>query len=224
MELLTATGKTKRVNQFKFSKSINIYLEDTHLLMRPFVPSPAKPDYTVNIESCNAANYVGGTVAQRTANTGAHQRLCNGFQGARGYVGNNSNTETWFGSYTAARATTARTHLEQCENGIRNNAITYDYTNGIPTCNARGWLAYTSFGTTTVFLCGPNGYDNTDQFCSNARNSKERILAHEWSHAFGGSDDHNYGPADCQASARNDPNEALDNADNYALFYCNSLL
>ena len=35
MELLTATGKTKRVNQFKFSKSINIHLEDTHLLMRP---------------------------------------------------------------------------------------------------------------------------------------------------------------------------------------------
>ena len=35
MELLTATGKTKRVNQFKFSKSINIDLEDTHLLMRP---------------------------------------------------------------------------------------------------------------------------------------------------------------------------------------------
>ena len=119
MELLTATGKTKRVNQFKFSKSINIYLEDTHLLMRPFVPSPAKPDYTVNIESCNAANYVGDTVAQRAANTGAHQWLCNGFQGARGCVGNNSNTETWFGSYTAARATIARTHLEQCKLAYR---------------------------------------------------------------------------------------------------------
>ena len=225
MDLQVEANNIKQMAQVEVSESISIYLEDTHLLQHPVKPVTSKPDRIVHVESCNTANFIGGTETQQNNTRDAHVRLCNGFINARAAVGDNTRTTTWFGAYDAGRATTARNALQKCSDGLRDNAVTYDFVNGKKICNSkRRVIAFTRGGSTTVWLCGSNGYDATKQFCNAARSSKERILAHEWSHAFSRTKDYAYRPANCQALARDNPAQALDNADSYALFYCNGLL
>ena len=223
---MTDAGYIQEVSELEVSESVYIYLEDTHSLIHPVRPSPPKPDYTVHVEACSSANFVGGTATERTENTDAHKKLCDGFKNAKGRVGNNSETITWFGAYDATRASEVKTALGNCENGIRNDAVTYDFNNGLSTCTRNGWIAWTyiSSSTRTVYLCGPNGYNNVRQkYCSSSGTSKERVLAHEWAHNLGGRRDIKYHPADCKALAKSNPADAVDNADNHALFYCKGL-
>ena len=109
---LQVEANIKQMAQVKVSESISIYLEDTHLLQRPVKPVTSKPDHTVYIESCDAANFIGGTETQRNNTRDAHIRLCNGFINARAAVGDNVRTTTWFGAYDAGRATTVRNLIQ----------------------------------------------------------------------------------------------------------------
>ena len=215
---MTDAGYIQEVSELEVSESVYIYLEDTHSLIHPVRPSPPKPDYTVHVEGCSSANFVGGTATQRSQATAAHKKLCNGFKGAHGRVGKNAETKTWFGKKTSTRDTKAKIVLKECEDGIRGKSVTYDYVNGQSFCRSKpGTIAFTEYGITTVYLC--NGFNRLAQYCG-SEVSKERVLAHEWAHAFGYTTDYKYQPADCKQLAINDPAKALDNADNYALFYC----
>ena len=214
-------GYIQEVSELEVSESVYIYLEDTHSLIHPVRPSPPKPDYTVHVESCSSANFVGGTATQRSQATAGHKKLCDGFKGAHGRVGNNTETKTWFGKETSTRDSTAKGVLKKCEDGIRGKSVTYDYVNSQSYCKRKpGVIAYTYKGVTTVYLC--DGFNNLAQYCG-SKTSKERVQAHEWAHAFGYTTDHKYRPTDCKQLAKDDPAKALDNADNYALFYCKGL-
>ena len=223
---MTDAGYIQEVSELEVRASIYIYLEDTHLIIRPAFPKIPKPDYTVYVEDCSSANFVGGSDTERKENTDAHKKLCAGFKDAKGRVGNNEETIRWFGAYDATRASKIKTALEKCENGITSDAVTYDFKNGLDSCTKNGWIGWThiSSPTRTVYLCGPNGYDNVKEiYCSGSGVSKERVLAHEWSHNLGGARDIKYFPKDCKDLAKDKPADAIENADSYALFYCRGL-
>ena len=218
---MTDAGYIQEVSELEVSESVYIYLEDTHSLIHPVRPSTPKPDYTVHVEGCSSANFVGGNATQRSQATAGHKKLCDGFKGAQGRVDNNTQATTWFGKKTSTRDTTAKSVLKKCEDGLRSKSVTYDYVNSQSYCKSKpGVIAYTRKGITTVYLC--DGFDNLAQYCGSAV-SKERVQAHEWAHAFGYTSDYKYQPADCKQLAKDDPAKALDNADNYALFYCEGL-
>ena len=212
--------EANNIKQMKVSKSLAINLEGTHLLNRPVKPKPSKPDYTVYIESCTSANYIGGTDTQKSDTTDAHKLLCDKIQKARDDISDNELYRTWFGTYTAARADDVMAVYVNTKNGLTNNNVTYDFTNGLPLCKEKNWMAYTSFGTTTVYLCGPYGYDGATKLCSTTAISKEDTLVHEWTHAFADTTDHIYGADNCKNLARTDPDKAIENGDNYSFHYC----
>lgn len=63
-------------------------------------------------------------------------------------------------------------------------------------------------------------------YCSSPNSggySKASTLLHEMSHFedIGGTEDHAYGPADCKDLAKNNPHDALYNADNFAFYMGN---
>ena len=211
-------GYIQEVSELEVSESIYIYLEDTHNLIHPVRPSTPKPDYTVHVEGCSSANFVGANATEVSQVTAVHKKLCDGFKDAYNRVGKNALTKTWFGNESSTRDTTAKGVLKKCEDGIRGTSVTYDYINGQAYCQYKpGTIAHTSFESTTVFLC--NSFNKLAEYCG-YKFSKERSLAHEWTHAFANTKDHKYWPADCKELARDEPAKALENADNYALFYC----
>ena len=215
---MTDAGYIQEVSELEVSESVYIYLEDTHSLIHPVRPTTPKPVYTVHVESCSSANFVGGTAAQRSRAIAAHKKLCDGFKDAYNRVGNNKATAVWFGRRSMRRDTKAKSVIKKCEDGIRGKSVTYDYVNSQKVCKKKPRvIAYTRHGITTVYLCP--GFDRLAQYCG-SRSSRERVLVHEWAHAFGYTKDHKYRPAACKQLAKDDPAKALNNADNYALFYC----
>ena len=51
--------------------------------------------------------------------------------------------------------------------------------------------------------------------------TKEGILAHEWTHYFGNTEDYGtYGAEANKEMARNDPDKAVNHADSYEYYYC----
>ena len=219
---LNLHGSVSKVHEAEVSKFVFIYLEGTRSLIRPTPPKaePAKPDETVYIASCSSASYIGGTKSQKDDTTEAHKLLCNKMQKAKDNVGNNSLTIEWFGAYDSTRANTVKNVYQNTKNYLSNNVVTYDFTNGLTLCAARNWMAYTSHGSKTVYLCGPHGYDRATKLCSTTAISKEDTLVHEWTHASVGTKDYKYGTSDCKQLAKNDPAKAINNADNYAFHYC----
>ena len=80
-------------------KSIYIYLEDTHALLKPSRPEETdEVDYTVNIESCSSASFVGGTAAQNKGTLDAHKKLCSGIDKVN--ITENDLYKKWFGTFT----------------------------------------------------------------------------------------------------------------------------
>ena len=209
-----------KIHEAKVSEFVFIYLEDTRSLIRPAKPEAAKPDETVYIASCSSASYIGGTKSQKDDTTEAHKLLCNKLQKAKDDVGNNSLTIEWFGAYNSHRADTVESVYLNTKNYLTRNVVTYDFTNGLVTCAAKNWMAYTSHGSKTVYLCGPHGYDGATKLCSTTEISKEDTLVHEWTHASVGTKDYKYGTDKCKQLAKDDPAKAIDNADNYAFHYC----
>ncbi|XP_019850270.1 PREDICTED: uncharacterized protein LOC109581006 [Amphimedon queenslandica] len=217
-------SRIKRVRVSEVRESVYINLMDTHLITRPVrmeaVLSAQEPDHIVHIDSCGSAQYIGGTSQQQSDTTDAHKLLCDKLQKAYDAVGNNDLYKTWFGIYNGGRAATVKSIYKKCKDGLTNNDVTYDFKNGLETCEGRNWIAYTKLGTRTVYLCGPYGYDKAPIGCTTRSISKEDTLVHEWSHAFGYTDDIKYGTSDCQKLAKDDPSKAIHNADNYSYYYC----
>ncbi|XP_019850269.1 PREDICTED: uncharacterized protein LOC109581005 [Amphimedon queenslandica] len=222
------TSRIERVRVSEVRESVYIDLMDTHLLTRPVrmeaVLSAQKPDHIVHIDSCGSAQYIGGTSQQQSDTTKAHKLLCDKLQKAYDAVGNNDLYKTWFGIYDGGRATTVKSIYKKSKDGLTNTDVTYDFKNGLDICKARNWRAFTYDDSKTVWLCGPYGYDSITTYCTtNGAYSKEHVLAHEWSHAFGHTNDYadGYGAENCKNLAKkNPPTEAIDNADNYAFYYC----
>ena len=203
-------------------ESVQLYLEDTSVLSKPKIEK-VKIDYTVHLEACGSASFSNGNV-NNSQTLDAHKKLCTGCDKAEAKVGNITVSITWFGAYDAGRTAIAKKTYTDVKSGITNNVVTY-YNNG-PRCGARTYAYVLSSVAHTVYLC--NMYYQTQTPCSTSDESKEGVLLHEWSHSYGGRIDYSSGGTDyygrslCKQLAKNDPANAVRNADNYCYHYCDA--
>ncbi|XP_011405111.2 PREDICTED: uncharacterized protein LOC105313403 [Amphimedon queenslandica] len=203
-------------------ESVQLYLEDTSVLSKPKIEE-VKIDYTVHIEACGSASFSNGNV-NNSKTLDAHKKLCAGTDRAKNKVGNITVSITWFGRYDAGRTATAKKTYTDVKSGITNNVVTY-YNNG-PRCGAKTYAYVLSNVKNTVYLC--NLYYKSQTYCSTSAESKEGTLLHEWSHSYAGRIDYKsggtdyYGRSKCKELAKNDPANAVKNADNYCYHYCDA--
>ena len=213
--LSLATGEVKEsiVHQF-----VNIYLEDTHLLLKANrLEEPFEADYTVHFQSCSTASFTGSR--NNSATLDAHKRLCSGIDKTKSKLGNNNLYKTWFGVYDSGRFSTVRNVYTYMRNGLASKALRY-YNNG-PYCKSN-WVAYTykSYSQTVVYLC--KVFYTYPTACRGTAYTKERVLLHEWAHALGARDDVAYYAGNCKELAKNNPAGAVRNADSFSFHYCQS--
>ncbi|XP_019855062.1 PREDICTED: uncharacterized protein LOC105313627 [Amphimedon queenslandica] len=197
-------------------ESVHIHLERTHLLLRP-KKEKVEFDYTVYIESCTAAEFNGNR--ENNVTLAAHKKLCAGIDKAKGRVGNNNLYVTWFGAYTEAREKTVKKVYSSMRSKLESTSVTY-YNNG-PKCEGKPRaVAYTYRPSKVVYLC--EAFYRLPLACSGTSSTKEGTLVHEWAHAFADRSDEGYGPDNCKGFARDDPDKAINNADNFKYHYCES--
>ncbi|XP_019853813.1 PREDICTED: peptidyl-Lys metalloendopeptidase-like [Amphimedon queenslandica] len=205
---------TGKLRESFVHESVHIHLEDTSLLSRPKEEGDAEIEYTVHLEACGSATFKNGDV-QNSATLDAHKKLCGGSRRAYFEVGDNNIYTTWFGVYTSDRAATVKKTYRNITDDIFNKECIY-YNNG-PLCRSNIY-AYTYMTGTTVYLCSVFYEEPT--YCSKTGESKEGILLHEWSHPYGQRDDVDYGRSNCKDLAKNEPDDAVRNADSYQYYYC----
>ncbi|XP_011406447.1 PREDICTED: uncharacterized protein LOC105314155 isoform X1 [Amphimedon queenslandica] len=194
---------------------VQIHLEDTSLLLKP-KKEEIKVDYTVHLEACGSARFVGNN--QNYATLHAHQHLCSSLLKAETKVGYGIPISAkWFGAYSYHRTAVAKNVYQKIRYGITTKTVTY-YNNG-PQCRPNSY-AYTYKGSTTVYLCPV--YYRDQILCSTTGESKEGTLVHEWSHAFGYTDDIVYGRPNSLNLARYHPDNAVRNAESYCYHYCDA--
>ena len=227
MELQSDSEDMKGVDLMKVevSESVDIQLENTDLLSHP-VKEEVKEGDEVYSEACNNVfRFVGGTRAARAATRQAHNRLCEGYLNAikkvreRNNVRNRRMYRRWFGVFDQRRANVVMSVFKKSHDKVANNRLTYVFAG---TGCIRGTIARTCYHSNTVFLC-PLYVNQPSTLCNRVAGnsfSKERTLVHEWAHAGGYTYDYAYGLADSQALANDNPDQAIDNADNYSFFYC----
>ena len=207
---------TGKLRESTVRESVHIHLERTRLLSKP-KEQKVEIDYTVYIQSCTAASFVGDRNNSGTLDS--HKLLCAGIDKANGGVGNNDLYVTWFGKHTASREVTVKSVYSKMRTGLGTKSITY-YNNG-PLCKPN-YIAYTykSWSYTTTYLC--DAFYSQPTACRGTGYTKERTLIHEWTHAFAYRDDEGYGVDNCKRFAREDPDKAINNADNFSFHYCES--
>ena len=207
---------TGKLRESFVRESVHIHLKNTRLLSKP-KEQKVEIDYTVYVQSCTAASFIGDRNNSGTLDS--HKLLCAGIDKAKGGVGNNNLYVTWFGAYTSGRASTVKDVYSKMRTGLGTKSITY-YNNG-PLCESN-WIAYTykSYSQTTVYLC--NLFYDDPTACRGTAYTKEGTLIHEWAHAFAYRNDEGYGVDNCKRFAREDPDKAIRNADNFGYHYCES--
>ena len=100
--------------------------------------------------------------------------------------------------------------------------MTYDLVDRRKSCDRTSIIAYNTMNDPAkkVYLCGSR-FDPLPPHCSGTgEQSKEKILAHEWTHVFVGISDYDHGFNECKQLAKSRQLDALRNAEDYALFYC----
>ena len=135
------------VRESSVHESAYIYLENTHLLLKPTKPEETdKVDYTVHLQDCGSARFKNGDHKNRET-LEAHKKLCAGVVKAKGKVGNTAEYRTWFGAYTTARADKVKNVYKKMKAKLRRKTVTY-YNYG-PECESDMYAyTYRGFGTT----------------------------------------------------------------------------
>ena len=116
--------------------------------------------------------------------------------------------QTWFG---ANQVNNVVPKFRSMARVLERETITYTFDG--PRCRSN-IFAYTYKRSREVFLCQLYKVASTLRGADN----KMGILTHELSHAIISTDDIVYGQSACRALARNRPNEAINNADNFEYF------
>lgn len=196
-----------------------IYLNNTDSILQPRIDddvSTAETKYTVNIEACGSATFENFAGLDDAAIIAAHKKMCPNVLKAKNAVGDNELYREWFEpTYTTTRSEKVKDMYQKIYDGLITHGVTY--VRGTSSGCSKG-AAYTSFGSKRVKICPVLFKYPT--FCVNDEMTIEGTLVHEWSHAFGRAKDHAYFPCDNMALAKTDPEKAINNADNYALYYC----
>ncbi|MFE8598988.1 M35 family metallo-endopeptidase [Archangium violaceum] len=117
---------------------------------------------------------------------------------------------TWFGAYTSARLTTARSHFTNIKNALASAAIVVDCS-----CNDSYYAYVYPAQHYKIYVC--NAFWSAP---TTGTDSKAGTLVHEMSHfnIVAGTDDHAYGQSAAKSLASSNPTNALDNADNHEYF------
>ena len=219
---MNAQSEEAKMSEVAVEESTTLLMDNTGLLSRPDTQEEEDEDQadessdTVEIESCSSARLIGGTSKQRRHIILAHRRICSKFSRARKYVKNNSHYRTWFGKYFFLRALVVRRILTACYNGIRRNTVTYRINHS--KCKSN-WNAFTYKGSKTVYPC-PAFHSKRVYCVRSGAPTKEGILMHEWTHAFGRTNDYTYGASANKKLAKTRPYRAIRNADTYEYFIC----
>ena len=198
------------------NKATYIYLENADQISLPSQQDEAQSEGTVTIESCTTASFTGGNSSQRSDILKGHKKLCKEYADAKSNVSNSGFYKTWFGTYTTTRANKVKAVCQKCVTGLTSKSVTYVIN---PSNCKSNWNAYTYKGGTKVYLCP--AYNKYEVYCDSSGDpTKEGILAHEWSHAFGYTSDYAYGESANKKLAKSDPDKAVANADTYEYYYC----
>ncbi|XP_011404512.2 PREDICTED: uncharacterized protein LOC105313074 [Amphimedon queenslandica] len=205
------------------SQSVDLYLDKTKSLDKPTKQDEQTAGKEViTIKACRTTVSVGSDASI----VEAHKKLCSHVHKVKDAVDKKNKTlyQEWF----EARPTHGPDHgrknkvkdvFQKVDTGIHTKSVKY-VINGVY-CQPN-WGAYTYKGSTTTYICP--GLSNFPTLCSDdTKYNKEGVLLHEWSHAFGHTSDHAYGPRESRKLAKNYPDKAVDNADNYMYYYCLSI-
>ena len=168
--------------------------------------------------------FIHGTASQHGTIRELHKELIghNGYPKViRAVRGNPDLYSKWFGDDSYKRHVLSV--YKECYEHLQNDICMYQF--GGSECTGNDF-AYTYPGGHKVVLCGLYNQANTRSEFS-GDDSKQQTLVHEWSHAFGLTNDdhgHGYGSDTCQRLAKHYPLIAVNNADNYGYFFCDVML
>ena len=216
---MNVQSEEAKMSEVAVEESTTLMMDNTVLLSRPDTEEKGQADEssdTVEIESCSSARLIGGSATQRRHILLAHKRICNKFARAYRQVKNTAHYRRWFGAYVNSRAAIVKRILSACYWGVRRNTVTYSIN---PSRCQSNWNAFTYKGGKTVYLC-PSFHSKGIYCVRSGAPTKEGILMHEWTHAFGRTNDYAYGASANQRLARTNPGRAVYNADTYEYFIC----
>ena len=154
---------------------------------------------------------VGGTAARKKAVKAAHTAGYKLITGAISTLANDADYKEWFGKHTNGRFKIVKSVYTKSRDGMAGKTFTYKLDGG-PDCEP-GDVAYTSFGSTTIWLC--SGFWS---LLSTGTDSQAGTVLHEHTHAAADTEDYEYGQTDCRKLAKSAPNKAVDNADNFEYY------
>lgn len=120
--------------------------------------------------------------------------------------------DTWFGT---GNATVVDNKYQTIAQGMSQKQITYNLQDVHSECSF-GTIAYTYKNSTTVYLCSL--FFTFFGTWQTSPEDQSQTVVHELSHAIASTDDYVYGEWACEELAVSNPDEAIDNADNYG--YC----
>ena len=176
----------------------------------------AKSDETSDSRGSVAAaaalppTFVGGTPSQKNQARKAHDdglALC---EAAIARLADDADYKEWFGTHTATRFKKVASVYVKVRDRMKAIVFTYDLSSS--GCLG-GWFADTYKGSTTIWLCGAFWTAPTS-----GSDSKAGTVVHEHTHSDANTDDLTYGQANARTLAKNKPNLAVRNADNYEYY------
>jgi peptidyl-Lys metalloendopeptidase len=180
--------------------------------------------YTVGFDSAEIVVVVGDLMASQNATDVDAFMTCSSSQNsqiataenqaasqvssARNNLGRGVSSQytEWFGSHTSSRFNKVVSDFGAINNNIRRSRYACD-----PSCPGVYAYVYPSDSSQTIYMC--------DVFWQ-IPNERAETIVHEVSHfnRIAGTNDWAYGQNNCRNLARNDPNRAVDNADNMCYF------
>ncbi len=172
---------------------------------RGFVVPGAAPGSQLTTTGCSSSRITALTTAYSSARTMAASALS--------YLTNTTPSATlryttWFGAFTSARWTTARSHFSAISQRLSNEVADC-------TCTDSAYAYVYPSQPYKIYLC--NAFWSAP---NTGTDSRAGTLIHEMSHftVVAGTDDNAYGQSACKKLARSNPTRALDNADSHEYF------
>jgi peptidyl-Lys metalloendopeptidase len=179
-----------------------------HLLRMPFAKGVAGLGLTAGTPT--SPNLPDADPIQAAQITQAHNAGYGLMTSTIGQLANDANYATWFGSYTPDRFNKVTAIYNQMKYNMEGPPMTYS-VNG-PSCQS-DWFAYTTYGSTTIWLCTP--------FWSapaTGTDSQAGTIVHEHSHCDANTVDVAAGTSACEQLALTDPDSAINNGDNFEYY------
>ena len=156
---------------------------------------------------------------ERNVTEALHHEVCRAYPLVIDAVDSNpAKYQLWFGHPNPDHKAKVKGVYEKCHTGLMHNTVTYHFRG--PDCDDETYGYCQKEGE--VFLCELYIEANEKSQVS-GEDSKQQTLVHEWTHAYANTNSKFgdiYGAGSCIELAKNKPEKAIDNADNYGYFYC----